>query len=131
MTSHCTARTGVTVIVPRAGDILANHCFAGYHSFNGNGEMTGTHWVAESGLLGTPVAITNTHQVGVVRDTLVEYEVGLDPRVEWLLPVVAETYDGTLNDIDAFHVTKEHVLAALEAASPGPVAEGAWVAGLG
>ncbi len=67
--------------------------------------MTGTHWVAESGLLATPIAITNTHQVGLVRDTLVEYEVGLDPRAEWLLPVVAETYDGTLNDINAFHIT--------------------------
>jgi D-aminopeptidase len=125
------ARTGVTVILPRAGNILADHCFAGYHSFNGNGEMTGTHWVAESGLLGTPIAITNTHQVGVVRDTLVAYEVGLDPRVEWLLPVVAETYDGTLNDISAFHVTKDHVLAALAAAGPGPVAEGSVGGGTG
>ena len=118
------ARTGVTMIVPREGNILADQCFAGYHSFNGNGEMTGTHWVAESGLLATPIAITNTHQVGIVRDTLVEYEVGLDPRAEWLLPVVAETYDGSLNDINAFHITREHVLAAIAAAGPGPVAEG-------
>jgi D-aminopeptidase len=118
------ARTGVTVIVPRGGEIHGDHCFAAIHAFNGNGEMTGSHWVAESGLLGTPLAITNTHQVGVVRDALVEYEVNLDPDASWLLPLVAETYDGWLNDIDGFHVTKEHVFAALAAAGPGPVAEG-------
>ena len=100
------------MIVPREGNILADQCFAGYHSFNGNGEMTGTHWVDESGLLATPIAITNTHQVGLVRDALVEYEVRPgSPRRDGLLPVVAETYDGWLNDIDAFHVTREHVLA--------------------
>ena len=118
------ARTGVTVIVPREGDILVDQCYAGFHSFNGNGEMTGMHWLEESGLLGSPIAITNTHQVGVVRDALVEHEWARHPDVRWLLPVVAETYDGRLNDINAFHVTKEHVFAALAAAASGPVAEG-------
>jgi D-aminopeptidase len=118
------ARTGVTVIVPRAGDVYRNQCFAGYTSFNGNGEMTGMHWLDESGRLGCPIAITNTHQVGLVRDALVEYEVRRHPGLDWLLPVVAETYDGWLNDINAFHLTKEHVFAALAAAQPGPVAEG-------
>jgi D-aminopeptidase len=118
------ARTGVTVVVPRGGRIHDDHCFAAYHSFNGNGELTGSHWIAESGLLGTPVAITNTHQVGVVRDALVAYETQLNPDVAWLLPVVAETYDGRLNDIGGFHLTEEHVFGALAAAAPGPVAEG-------
>jgi D-aminopeptidase len=118
------ARTGVTVIVPRDGQIHADHCPAAFHSFNGNGELTGSHWVAESGLLGTPIAITNTHQVGVARDALVAYEVAHNPAAGWLLPAVAETYDGWLNDIDAFHLTQDHVFAALATAAGGPVAEG-------
>lgn len=124
------ARTGVTVILPRpladaAQDALyRNLCYAGYHSFNGNGEMTGVHWLAESGLLGGAVAITNTHQVGVVRDALVEHEITHYADSAWCLPVVAETYDGWLNDIAAFHVTKEHVFAAIDRASTGAVAEG-------
>ena len=118
------ARTGVTVILPRQEDTWNDHCFGAFHAFNGNGEMTGMHWLAEAGLLTTPIAITNTHQVGIVRDTLVEYECRHHPDVRWLLPVVAETYDGWLNDINAFHVTSEHVLAALAAAAPGPVQEG-------
>jgi len=125
------ARTGVTVIVPRDGDIYTDQCSAGYYSFNGNGEMTGIHWVEESGQLGTPIAITNTHQVGVVRDALVEYESITHPESDWLLPVVAETWDGWLNDINAFHVTKEHVLAALTGAQSGPVAEGSVGGGTG
>lgn len=119
------ARTGVTVILPRPLDPLyKNLCYAGYHSFNGNGEMTGVHWLAESGLLGGPVAITNTHQVGVVRDALVEHEITHFPESAWCLPVVAETYDGWLNDIAAFHVKKEDVFAAIDSASSGRVAEG-------
>lgn len=118
------ARTGVTVIRPRYGEIYADQCFAGYHSFNGNGEMTGLLWMDESGQLGTPIAITNTHQVGVVRDALVDYEARHHPDAAWLLPVVAETYDGWLNDINGFHITHDHVFAALDAAAPGPVAEG-------
>ncbi len=123
------ARTGVTVILPRprqpVGEgLYYDHCFAGYHSFNGNGEMTGVHWLEESGILGGPVAITNTHQVGVVRDALAEHEVQSNPETEWCLPVVAETYDGFLNDINGLHVRKEHVLAALATASTGAVSEG-------
>ena len=118
------ARTGVTVIVPRAGAVFTDQCYAGYTSFNGNGEMTGMHWLEESGLLSSPIAITNTNQVGVVRDALVEYELLRHPDSDWLLPVVAETSDARLNDMKAFHVSKEHVFAALAAAKPGPVAEG-------
>ncbi|MBI3733407.1 MAG: P1 family peptidase [Chloroflexi bacterium] len=118
------ARTGVTIITPREGMIDHNQAFAGYHSFNGNGEMTGLLWVEESGMLGSPIAITNTHQVGVVRDALVAYEAERGDGTRFFLPVVAETFDGWLNDIGGFHVTKEHVYAALAAARGGPVAEG-------
>ncbi len=118
------ARTGVTMLVPRDGGIWADHCFAGYHRFNGNGEMTGLLWVEESGLLTTPLGITNTHQVGLVRDVLVEYGRAQPNASAWLLPVVAETYDGFLNDIDAFHLKREHVWNALETARGGAVQEG-------
>jgi D-aminopeptidase len=118
-------RTGVTAIVPHEG-IREHPIFGGTHTLNGNGEMTGLEWVRESGLLTTPVAITNTHSVGVVRDALVSYEVRDRPRgpAFWSLPVVAETYDGALNDINGMHVRPEHVFSALDAASEGPVAEG-------
>ncbi|MCC7163259.1 MAG: P1 family peptidase [Anaerolineae bacterium] len=118
------ARTGVTVIVPRDGDYWADHCFAGYHRFNGNGEMTGLMWVDEAGILTTPIGITNTHQVGIVRDVIVEYGRTQPNALRWILPVVAETYDGVLNDIDAFFLQREHVWAALETARSGPVDEG-------
>lgn len=118
------ARTGVTVVAPRAGAVFTDPCFAGYYSFNGNGEMTGMHWLEESGLLGSLIAITNTNQVGAVRDALVEYELTRYPSSDWLLPVVAETSDAWLNDMKAFHVTKAHVMAAIAAAQPGPVTEG-------
>ncbi len=129
---HCTvihdrpriARTGVTMILPRGGDIWHDYAFAGYHSFNGNGEMTGIPWLKESGMLGSPIGLTNTHQVGVVRDALVEQSVRLGYTHSFLLPVVAETYDGWLNDINAFHLTREHAFEALNAVSSGPVAEG-------
>lgn len=125
------ARTGVTVIRPRYGEIYQDQCFAGYHSFNGNGEMTGLLWLEESGQLGAPIAITNTHQVGIVRDALVDYEARHHPDAAWLLPVVAETYDGWLNDINGFHITHDHVFAALDAAASGPVAEGSVGGGTG
>jgi D-aminopeptidase len=125
------ARTGVTMVVPRENAIWTDYCFAGWHSFNGNGEMTGIPWLEESGMLGTAVGITNTHQVGVVRDALVRYSVESGFGEDWLLPVVAETYDGWLNDIDAFHLTEADALAALAAARPGPVAEGAVGGGTG
>jgi D-aminopeptidase len=118
------ARTGVTVIMPRAGDIGHNHAFAGFHSFNGNGEMTGIHWLNESGLLISPIAITSTHYVGSAHQALVEYSTGHGFANTWSLPVVAETYDGWLNDANAFHLKAEHVFAAIASAQTGPVAEG-------
>ena len=118
-------RTGVTVIVPHEG-IGEAAVFAGCHRLNGNGELTGLEWVRESGMLTTPVAITNTHSVGVVRDALVAAEVRgrNDATAFWSLPVVGETYDGSLNDINGFHVHREHVMAALDTAAGGPVPEG-------
>jgi D-aminopeptidase len=100
--------------------------FAGCHRLNGNGELTGLEWVRESGLLTSPVAITNTHSVGVVRDALIAARLARGPRSEdpWSLPVVGETWDGTLNDIDGMHVRPEHVVEAIGAAAPGPVPEG-------
>lgn len=120
-------RTGVTVIVPHGGDLGIDPLYAGYHQLNGNGEMTGIAWLEESGLLTTPVAITNTHSVGVVRDALVEWSVHhgiLAENATFSLPVVGETYDGYLNDINGFHVTRDHLFAAMEGATTGPVAEG-------
>ncbi len=117
------ARTGVTVIVPRDGAIWENNAFAAYYAFNGNGEMTGAHWIEESGLLTTPIALTNTLQVGLVRDMLIAYEFERVGRRS-ALPVVAETWDGWLNDIDAFHLTQAHVYEAMEHASGGPTPEG-------
>jgi len=118
-------RTGVTVVLP-SEQITEHPVFAGCHTLNGNGEMTGLEWVRESGQLTTPVAITNTHSVGVVRDALVSAEMARrDGRSSfWSLPVSAETYDGALNDINGMHVRAEHVDAALAAAAEGPVAEG-------
>lgn len=118
------ARTGVTMIVPREGGIWTDNAFAAYHTFNGTGEMTGVHWLSESGLLCYPIGITNSHQVGIVRDSLVAYAKENNLSDSSALPVVAETYDGWLNDIDAFHLTKAHVYEALSTAKGGPVAEG-------
>jgi D-aminopeptidase len=108
-------RTGVTVVAPPDEPL-----FAGAHRLNGNGELTGLEWVRESGQLTTPVGITNTYSVGVVRDALVAART----RGLWALPVVGETWDGLLNDIRGFHVTREHVFEALESAADGPVREG-------
>src|SRR5688572_4384025 len=126
-------RTGVTVVCPRKGLARDEPVFAGSHTFNGNGEMTGLEWIREAGALATPVAITNTHSVGVVRDALVKTEMEARTGEEdyWCLPVVAETYDGTLNDINGMHVTTEHVLEALDSASSGPVREGSVGGGTG
>jgi L-aminopeptidase/D-esterase-like protein len=123
-------RTGVTAILPRGKSY--DPVFAGWYALNCNGEMTGTTWVEESGLLEGPVMITNTHSVGVVRDAVIEWQfkndlfdpLPDDPDVFWSLPVVAETYDGDLNDINGFHVSKEHAIKALDEARTGPVAEG-------
>ena len=118
-------RTGVTVILPH-DEIGTVPVFAGFHRLNGNGELTGLQWVRESGMLGSPVAITNTHSVGVVRDALVAADVARRGAgtIYWSLPVVGETYDGRLNDINGMHVRPEHVFAALESAAGGPVPEG-------
>jgi D-aminopeptidase len=118
------ARTGVTVIVPREGTIREDLIFAGFHSFNGCGEMTGLLWLQESGMLSSPIALTNTTQVGTVRDALIEYAILKYQGRSFRLCVVGETWDGWLNDSNAFHITRDHVFEALSAAKSGPVAEG-------
>ena len=116
-------RTGVTALLPR-GASNGDPVFGGWFTLNGNGEMTGTTWLEESGFLTGPVMITNTHSVGVVRDAVIEWLVRKGVAFDWSLPIVAETYDGALNDINGFHVTKENAFAALDSARGGPVAEG-------
>ncbi|HEV7593487.1 MAG TPA: P1 family peptidase [Gemmatimonadaceae bacterium] len=123
-------RTGVTAILPR-GRLSTDPVFAGWFALNGNGEMTGTTWVQESGFLEGPVSITNTHSVGVVRDAVIDWMVRRPTGQPWALPVVAETYDGLLNDINGFHVKAEHAVRALDDARSGPVAEGAVGGGTG
>ncbi len=123
-------RTGVTAVLPRGKKY--DPVFAGRYSLNGNGEMTGTTWVEESGFLEGPVMITNTHSVGIVRDAVIEWmyknkifdELNDIPDLFWALPVVAETYDGSLNDINGFHVKKEHAIQAITVAKTGAVDEG-------
>jgi D-aminopeptidase len=116
-------RTGVTVIHPR-GKSSADPVFGAWFTLNGNGEMTGTTWLEESGILEGPVGITNTHSVGVVRDAILEWQVSRPGLQPWGLPVVAETYDGGLNDINGFHVKPSHVTSALDGASGAAVTEG-------
>ncbi len=127
-------RTGVTAILPR-GRESSDPVFAGWFSLNGNGEMTGTTWVEESGFLEWPVMITNTHSVGIVRDAVVAWRIArgqpAGSEYWWALPVVAETYDGYLNDVNGFHVHKEDALHALETARSGPVEEGGVGGGTG
>ncbi|HEU5102386.1 MAG TPA: P1 family peptidase [Roseiflexaceae bacterium] len=118
------ARTGVTMIVPRDGDTWSDRVFGGFFSFNGNGEMTGLPWLEESGMIDAAIGISNTHAVGVVRDAIVAHAVEHGQMDSFILPIAAETYDGWLSDIDAFHITQEHALAALAAAKGGPVDEG-------
>jgi L-aminopeptidase/D-esterase-like protein len=117
-------RTGVTAVLPR-GKASGDPVMAGWFSLNGNGEMTGTTWIEEAGFLEGPVFITNTHSVGVVRDAAIAWSVKNDRMFQpWSLPVVAETWDGSLNDINGFHVKPEHVTQAIESAATGPVPEG-------
>jgi L-aminopeptidase/D-esterase-like protein len=127
-------RTGVTAILPR-GKNSTDPVFAGWFTLNGNGEMTGTTWVEDSGFLDGPVMITNTHSVGVVRDAVIAWRVKHAPPDDqgywWSLPVVAETWDGYLNDANGFHVKPEHVFHALDSAHTGPVAEGSVGGGTG
>jgi D-aminopeptidase len=121
-------RTGVTAIIPRGKQSVNDPVFAGWFSLNGNGEMTGTTWIEESGFLEGPIMITNTHSVGVVRDATIAWRVKHGPPDPsgywWSLPIVAETYDGFLNDTNGFHVKANHVFEALDGAKPGAVAEG-------
>jgi D-aminopeptidase len=126
-------RTGVTVVVPHDGDTWTDPVYAGCHTLNGNGELTGLEWIREAGMLAGPVAITNTHSVGVVRDALIRHAARAHARDVpfWSLPVVGETYDGTLNDINGFHVRPEHVDNALAHATSGPVDEGGVGGGTG
>jgi L-aminopeptidase/D-esterase-like protein len=128
-------RTGVTAVLPRGRDTLQKPSFGGWFSLNGNGEMTGTTWVEESGFLEGPVLITNTHSVGVVRDAAIAWRLKAGPPDPsgfwWALPVVAETWDGYLNDINGMHVKPEHVFRALDQAAGGRVAEGSVGGGTG
>jgi D-aminopeptidase len=127
-------RTGVTAILPR-GKASTDAVFGAWFTLNGNGEMTGTTWLEDSGLLDGPVMITNTHSVGVVRDAVIAWKVKRgEPDMEgywWSLPVVAETWDGFLNDINGFHVKPDHVFHALDSAHAGPVEEGSVGGGTG
>ena len=127
-------RTGVTAILPRGKD-STDAVFAGWFTLNGNGEMTGTTWVEESGFLDGPIMITNTHSVGVVRDAVIGWKLKHgQPDMEgywWSLPVVAETWDGYLNDINGFHVKAEDAQHAMDSAHAGPLEEGSVGGGTG
>ncbi len=126
-------RTGVTAILPVGQDNVRKAVPAGVYSLNGNGEMTGTHWITETGGLSGPIMITNTHAVGTVHRGVIEWTKKHHPEaaIEWLLPVVAETWDGYLNDINGAHVTTDHAVAAIESATTGAVAEGSFGGGTG
>jgi len=124
-------RTGVTAIHPRSDP--GDPCAAGFHSLNGNGEMTGLAWIAETGMQSGPICLTNTHAVGIAHAGVVRWTVDHHPRVAeaWLLPVVSETWDGYLNDINGAHVKEAHVLQALDGAVAGPIEEGSVGGGTG
>src|SRR5664279_4411770 len=128
-------RTGVTAIIPRGHNSLNDPVYAGVFSLNGNGEMTGTAWIEEGGFLEGPVVLTNTHSVGVVRDAVIAWRVkngaADNTGYWWSLPVVAETWDGWLNDINGFHVKPEHVAHALDTAHGGAIEEGSVGGGTG
>jgi len=128
-------RTGVTAIIPRGHDSLNDPVYAAVFSLNGNGEMTGTHWIEESGFLEGPVVITNTHSVGVARDAVIAWRIKHGAADAsgywWSLPLVAETWDGWLNDTNGFHVKPEDVFHALDSARGGPVEEGSIGGGTG
>ncbi|HVN42984.1 MAG TPA: P1 family peptidase [Steroidobacteraceae bacterium] len=129
-------RTGVTAILPRGRARGADGVFAGYFSFNGNGEMSGTHWVEEAGRCDGPITITNSHSVGVARDATIRWIVEHFPDKfatgnSFAMPVAAETLDGFLNDVNGFHVTNEHVWAAIDSATEGAIEEGSVGGGTG
>jgi L-aminopeptidase/D-esterase-like protein len=124
-------RTGLTAILPRFPSDSHIPCAAGYYALNGNGEMTGTIWLEESGELHTPITITNTHSCGIARDATIQWLVQRGVPLDWGLPVAAETYDGDLNDINGFHVKAHHVIQALDAAENGPLELGSVGGGTG
>lgn len=127
-------RTGVTAILPRPPEDVARPCYAGFFSGNGNGELTGIHLVEEVGAFSLPITITNTHSLGVARDATLKWVAAKAPEAlasAWGLPVAGETYDGFLNDINGHHLTEEHVFAALDGASSGPIDEGSVGGGTG
>ena len=123
-------RTGVTAVIPR-GKGSFDPVFGAWFPLNGNGEMTGTTWIRESGFVEGPILITNTHSVGVVRDAAVDWQLRRGRKFIFTYPVVAETFDGVMNDINGFHVKPEHAFAALDGAASGPVAEGSVGGGTG
>jgi D-aminopeptidase len=126
-------RTGVTAILPRSRAGVGEPCAAGWYSLNGNSEMTGTTWIEEAGSFNLPVVLSNTHAIGACHGGVIRWVNRVNPLLarQWLLPVCAETWDGYLNDINGGHIRQEHVEAALDAASPGPVAEGSVGGGTG
>tara|TARA_B110000305_G_C19416323_1_gene628177 strand:- start:883 stop:1956 length:1074 start_codon:yes stop_codon:yes gene_type:complete len=124
-------RTGVTAILPRPKQDLATSVFAGCHSLNGNGELTGSHWIEEAGCCNGPITITNTHSLGTCRDASIQWMVEHLGVSGWALPVAGETYDGTLNDINGFHIKPQHVFAAIDQARGGPIEEGSVGGGTG
>jgi D-aminopeptidase len=127
-------RTGVTAILPRPAGALVHPVWAGVYSLNGNGEMTGTHWIRDAGWFTGPITITNTFSIGLAHHATVKWMAKRFPSFGddlWALPVAAETYDGFLNDIAGFHVSEEHVFAAIDGAASGPVAEGCVGGGTG
>lgn len=126
-------RTGVTIVLPRADQVWQSTVFAGYHRLNGNGDLSGLQWIAESGQLGGPIALTNTYSLGTVRDALIgialtEVTESMGP---WSLPVVGETWDGVLNDIEGQHVGPQHVREAIDNATSGPIGQGCVGGGTG
>lgn len=126
-------RTGVTAILPTGRDQMQQAIPAGFYSLNGNGEMTGSHWISETGGLSGPIMLTNTHAVGTVHRGVIEWvkQNNPDAAMEWLLPVVAETWDGYLNDINGPHITTQHAISAIDAAVSGEVLEGSFGGGTG
>ena len=134
VTGQGPVRTGVTGILPRPLELIHLPVFAGYHSFNGNGELTGSHFVAEAGVAAGPITLTNTHACGIARDATIGWLNSRRPGClddRWSLPVAAETYDGHLNDINGGHVRAEHVEQALDSAVSGPIEEGSVGGGTG
>lgn len=131
--SPANVKTGVTAILPRGKDKIGTACAAGFYSLNGNGEMTGTIWLEETGAIAMPIMITNTHAVGTIHRGVIDWINQFKPKLaaQWLLPVVAETWDGYLNDINGLHVKTEHAIIAINSAKSGLIDEGSVGGGTG